>query len=871
MTPFDILNNFFGYQKFRDNQEKIIDTILQNKDILAILPTGAGKSLCYQIPALCKDGLSIVISPLIALMKDQVDSLNKNKQVAAFINSTLEYKEVEKIFNDIYAGNIKLLYLAPERLDNSLFVERISKLKLEYLFIDEAHCISEWGNNFRPSYKRIKDFKEYVPFKGISAFTATATPKVRTDIIDKLGLKDPVIFVSGFERTNLILNVIRTNQKKFKTLELVKKHNGTTIIYAATRKNVEEISQFLRFNGIKSEFYHAGLEANIRKAIQEDFIDGKIDVICATTAFGMGIDKNNVRVVIHFNMSSSIENYYQEIGRAGRDNLDSYIYLLYEKNEKETIEFIQLSSFPNKEQIINVYNAICNYAKVAVGMKADKGIPLDKGFFKVLASANFNSNLIHSAINILVKAGYFKIYDNYQTKHLIKFILNINELRIYVDKIANSKLKDTILLLLREYGSNLFANNLKIDLNKLSSKYNIPTIDIEDNLNRLNSIGIIEYSPPVLSTVVYMEKPRLDSRLLQFDFSDIELQKAEALNKINEMVNYVYTDECRFNFILKYFGQNNDDYKCGRCDNCIGTTGINTTTTEYLEEIILRTVHESYQRIKIRNLYSVLTGNTKSTRFKNLTTFGTCAHFTRNEIELALTSLLDKNLLKNVNNLLVLTEKGIDIFTRYNAANIQDIEKETENYELNIELYNRLRDIRKIVATRYSQTPNLVCPDNLLKEIAMAKPKSPEQLLNIKGFNNRMFNKIGIELIEAINSFIKEKKLDENNSLDFGLSQVPENIAGTYRLLKRGYNLEKIANLQKTHESIIALQIESIIEYVPTLDINNIVKTEDLDKIKLSFQQGITDLKELKNIHNSLSLSQLRIAIAKIKSMIKNN
>lgn len=864
MTPFEVLKSFFGYDNFRDNQEEIIEAILQNKDILAILPTGAGKSLCYQIPAICKDGISIVISPLIALMKDQVDALNKNESVAAFINSTLEYKEVEKIFNDIYSGKIKLLYLAPERLENSIFVERISKLQLEYLFIDEAHCISEWGHNFRPSYKKIKDFKDYLKFKGVSAFTATATPKVRQDIINQLGLNNPSLFVSGFERNNLALNVIRTNQKKFKTLELVKKHIGTAIIYAATRKNVEEIAQFLKFNGIKAAFYHAGLETNLRKLIQEDFINGKIDVICATTAFGMGIDKNNVRLVIHYNMSSSIENYYQEIGRAGRDGQESYIYLLYEKNERETIEFIQLSSFPNKEQISTVYNAICNYGRIALGMKADKGIPLDRGFFKILNAADLNSNLIHAIVSILVKGGYFRLYDNYQAKHLIKFLLNINELRIYVDKIANNKLKDTILLLLREYGSNLFTSNLKIDLLKLSAKYNIPSNDIEDSLVKLNAIGILEYTPPVLSTVVYMEQTRVDSKSLQLNFSDIEAQKSEALSKITEMVNYVYSDFCRFNFILKYFGQNDNEYKCGKCDNCKGNSGVNTSTTEFLEEIILRTVHESFQRIRERNLFVVLTGNTKSDRFRNLTTFGTCKHFSRNEIESSLTSLIDKNLIKNINNLLVLTEKGIELFTKYTELQNKELTKETENYELNVELYNRLREIRKNIAFKYSQTPNLVCDDSILREISVQKPKTPEQLFGITGFNQRMFNKLGIEFLEIINNFVKEKKLDKCDDSQSEIS-LPDNIVGTYKLLKRGYNLGKIADFQKAHESIIALQIESIIEYLPNTDISNIINQKDFTDIKIEYKKGVTDIKELRAKFKGLSVSQLRIAVAKIK------
>lgn len=865
MTHFEVLKNFFGFSSFRNNQEEIITTILQNQDVLAILPTGAGKSLCYQVPALCKSGLSIVISPLIALMKDQVDALNKNTIVAAFINSTLEYKEIEKTFNNIYAGNIKLLYLAPERLENSLFVERISKCNLEYLFVDEAHCISEWGNNFRPNYKKIKDFKEYLPFKSVAAFTATATPKVRNDIIYQLGLNNPKIFISGFERPNLILNVIRTNQKKYKTLELIKKHNGTTIIYAATRKNVEEITQFLKFNGIKAEFYHAGLENNIRKVIQDDFINGNLNVICATTAFGMGIDKNNVRLVIHYNISSSIENYYQEIGRAGRDGLDSYVYLLYEKNEREIVEFIQLNSFPTKEQIATVYNAICNYGKVALGNKPDSGISLDKNFYKLLNSADFNSNIIYSIINILVKAKYFRLFNQYQTKHLVKFLFSLDNLRIYVDKIANNKIKDTILLLLREFGNKLFNNLLKIDLNNLAVKYNIKIEDIEDSLQKLNSFGIIEYIPPVLNPVVFLEQPRIDSKLLELDFSDIEAQKNEALNKINEMVNYVYTDKCRFGFILNYFGQVNNNFKCGKCDNCNKDYNNKSAYTDFVEEIILKTIHESLQKIRIRNLYSVLTGNTKSDRFKNLSTFGSCQHFSRNEIEGSLSSLIDKKLVKNVNGLLVLTDLGIDLFTKYTDENSAISNNEPENYELNVELFNILRQIRKDAAARFSQTASIICPDDVLREISINKPTSPEQLLNINGFNKIMFNKIGQDFLNAIINFIKEKHLDFTANNQNNL-QLPKYTLSAYKLLKKGYNLGKIADLLKTHESIVALQIESILEFEPDTDISLIIPNKDFEKVKILYNSGLTDIKEIKKIVTNLSVSQIRIAIAKLKS-----
>ncbi len=870
--PIDILKEIFGYDNFRYNQEEIINEIINKKNVLAILPTGAGKSLCFQIPSLLADGLSIVISPLIALMKDQVDSLNKKKEVAAFINSSLEFKDIEKIFNSIYAGNIKLLYLAPEKLENNSFVERIAKLNLEYLFIDEAHCISEWGHNFRPSYKKIKDFKNYIKFKTIAAFTATATPKVREDIITQLDLENPIVFASGFQRENLNLRVIKTNQKKFKTLELVQKHNTTTIIYAATRKNVEEITQFLKFNKIKADYYHAGLTSQARKIIQDDFINGRIDVICATTAFGMGIDKNNVHLVIHFNISSSIENYYQEIGRAGRDGEESFIYLLYEKRERDIIEFILLGSFPTREQIVVVYNALCNYGQIALGKKNDRPIPLDKGFYKLLNSADFSSNLVHSIIGVLEKAKFLRYNHNYDTKHYAKIIFSPAELRIYIDKIANNTLKDIILLVLREYGSSLFNNNTKIDLDKLGFKYNIAPAEIEESLVRLNAIGIIDYSPPIQTPYVNLEVPRTDSKSLTLDFKDIEKQKAYSLAKIDEVINYVYTEGCRFNFILNYFGQKIDNFRCGKCDNCNGENGINSSSVQFLEEIILKTIHESFQRIRSKNLFTVLTGKTKSDRFRTLSTFGTCLHFSRNEIENSLGSLIDKDYIKHVNGLLVLTEKGIDIITKSQAAETTAVKDEvTEQYELNIELYNRLREIRKTAAAKFSQTANLICPDEVLRNIALNKPNRPESLIQTEGFNQRMFYKIGSELLAVINEFLQEKK-DTNDILGIQKEHnLPNSIIDTYNLLLKDYTLEDIAALLRMHESIVAMQIETILEFLPETNISKIVTNEELQKIFTYYDRGLTELKSVKEFLPHISYAKLRIALTKYKTIKKVN
>ena len=374
------LKKYFGYTNFRYDQEKIIAAILDGKEVIAVLPTGAGKSLCYQLPALISENFSIVISPLIALMKDQVDNLNKENEVAAFINSTMNFSEVEIVLQKIYYGSIRLLYVAPERLDNKRFTDRIASLNPAFLFVDEAHCISEWGHNFRPSYTKIKQFISYCSIKKVSAFTATATSEVVQDIGDQLNFKNPTVFVRGFERANLYLNVCTNLKKSTKVLELLSTIKGSTIIYTSSRKKAEEMADYLTIKGIDCGFYHAGLNSIQRLKIQEDFINDRLRVICATNAFGMGIDKKDIRLIIHYNIPGSIENYYQEIGRAGRDNKDSFTYLLYDEADVNIQNYFISNSHPTKELIQNIYCAICDFNQVALGSQPASELIIDEEF-----------------------------------------------------------------------------------------------------------------------------------------------------------------------------------------------------------------------------------------------------------------------------------------------------------------------------------------------------------------------------------------------------------------------------------------------------------------------------------------------------------
>jgi len=403
MNPTEALKYYFHYDTFRHGQEEIIENILRGENILAVLPTGAGKSICFQIPALISPNFSIVISPLIALMKDQVDSMNIDQLNASFINSTMDFREIEQVLQNIAYGRIKILYVAPERLENMAFAERIKKLNPEFLFVDEAHCISEWGHNFRPSYSKIKDFINFVGITKISAFTATATPEVVKDIVLQLGFTDPKIFVRGFERENLFINAIVTKKKNEKCIELISRYKTPAIIYCASRKKAEEAADYINFHKIKCSYYHAGLQSEIRKKIQEDFLNDEIQVICATNAFGMGINKKDIRLIIHYNTPGSIENYYQEIGRAGRDGKPAQIILFYALKDRELPEVFIEGGRPS----------IYKYEKVIRAIKTEL-----LGEREILRRTNFKQTQIRVIKADLIEQGIAREVLNGKSKML---------------------------------------------------------------------------------------------------------------------------------------------------------------------------------------------------------------------------------------------------------------------------------------------------------------------------------------------------------------------------------------------------------------------------------------------------------------------
>ncbi len=862
MNQLEALKKYFGHENFRNGQEEIIESILNGENVLAVLPTGAGKSICYQIPSLISDNFSIVISPLIALMKDQVDALNQKEHLASFINSTMSFTEIEEVLQNIAYGKIKLLYAAPERLSNITFAERLKKLNPSFLFIDEAHCISQWGHNFRPSYTRIKEFIDYIGIKKVSAFTATATPEVIKDITEQLGFTESKIIVKGFERSNLHLNVILTKKKNAKCLELISINKTPAIIYTSSRKKAEEISEYLNMHKIKCSYYHAGLNPIERKKVQEDFLQDVVPVIAATNAFGMGIDKKDIKLIIHYNTPGSIENYYQEIGRAGRDGNDSQVYLLHDESDIRIQNYFLSQSHPNKEIILKIYNAICDYGKVAVGNISEKEIPLYLDFISAHAKREISKGLLFSALRFLESAGYLNVLSEYDRKENIQILWNKERLKDFVKGSVSNSVKELILLLVREYGNEIFGKPIRISISHFTSKLGLDFYETHETLTILINMGLISYEEPLTKESVILTEPRTEDKNLKLDYKKILESYLNLQQKIDKMVDYVFTDECRFKFILKYFGEKVDNYNCDKCDRCLTDVKTTENVRKYISEVILKTLAEGKKNLTENLLINILRGAAKSLDDPWISSFGVCRNYTRDELKIVIHYLIEHGFISDIKEktrTLSITDKGLkEIGTE---ADIID-QKISDDYIENLALFNQLREVRSRISKKFNQNGLIICPDETMREIANIKPKTKTEFLLIKGTSPRMFNKVGEDFLEII----RDSSADSESQTKKEEKNLPSNIQETYLLLKKGYSLKDIAQLRKTSEAVISMQIESIIEYDPKVEIDHLFNSNELKNINLEIEKGYDDLKELRfRLNDSVSYPMLRIAVAKYK------
>ena len=571
-----ILLQYWGYSSFRPLQQEIILSVMEGKDTLALLPTGGGKSLCFQVPAMAREGVCVVVSPLIALMKDQVDNLKKRGIPAAAVHSGMHPNEIDIVLGNCLFGNIKLLYLSPERLNTDKIRDTLRRMKVNLLAVDEAHCISQWGYDFRPPYLQIASIRPLLPDVPILALTATATPKVVKDIQKRLEFRKENLFQKSFERKNLTYLVIREEDKMNRLLRIVNKVRGSGIIYVRNRRQTKEVTEFLVKHNIPAGFYHAGLDQQVRDQRQADWIRENIRIMVCTNAFGMGIDKPNVRLVVHLDLPDSIEAYFQEAGRAGRDENQAYAVLLFE--EANVIHARQniTTAFPDPEVIRNVYQALGNYFQLPVGSGLDARFDFDLPAFA--EEYNFPSVTVFNCLKFLEKEGYIM---------LTEALFNPSRVHIKTDKetlyrfqVSHAALDHLIKTMLRSY-SGILSDFVRINESEIARRADIPIEQVKAGLERLSHLQLLDYLPQNdKPQLVYLQE-RVDTRDLFISRAHYHDRLSDAERRTEAMIRYATeTNKCRSQSLLTYFGECHSK-RCGKCDVCIERNKVSLNEMEF--------------------------------------------------------------------------------------------------------------------------------------------------------------------------------------------------------------------------------------------------------------------------------------------------
>ena len=560
----EILKQYWGYDSFRDLQEEIITSIGEGKDTLGLMPTGGGKSITFQVPALAQSGLCIVITPLIALMKDQVQNLRKRGINALAIYSGMTRQEIVTALENCIFGDYKFLYISPERLDTEIFRIKLRSMKVSMITVDESHCISQWGYDFRPAYLKIAEIRELLPGVPVLALTATATPEVVKDIQSRLNFREENVFRMSFERKNLAYIVRKTDNKTGELLHILKRIDGSAIIYVRNRRRTKEITELLMQEGITADFYHAGLDNAVKDLRQKRWQNGEIRVMVATNAFGMGIDKPDVRIVLHIDLPDSPEAYFQEAGRAGRDGLKAYAVILYAKSDKMTLHKRVADTFPEKEYILQVYEHLQYYYQMAMGdgFQCIREFNLEEFCRKF----KYFPVPVDSALKILTQAGYLEYTDEQDNASRILFTIRRDEL--YKLREMGTEAETLIQTILRSY-TGVFTDYAYISEDTLAIRTGLTRQQIYNILVTLAKRRIVDYIPHKKTPYIIYTRERLELRYLHIPASVYEERKARYEARIKAMEEYVTSESvCRSRMLLRYFGEKNE-HNCKQCDVCL--------------------------------------------------------------------------------------------------------------------------------------------------------------------------------------------------------------------------------------------------------------------------------------------------------------
>lgn len=597
--PRHILKQVFGFDDFRPVQKDVVDSVISGTDTLAILPTGGGKSLCYQVPGLAKEGICLVISPLIALMKDQVDNLKARGVKAVAIYSGMSFREIDTMLDNCIYGDFKFLYVSPERLKTEIFIERFKQMNINLIAVDEAHCISQWGYDFRPSYLEIAQIRAFQPQVNVIALTASATPEVCKDILEKLEMTRFREFHQSFSRKNLSYSVRIVENKLEKGTEILNRIPGTAIWYVRNRQGTQQLAKALNQMGISAAAYHAGMSSADRSAKQEAWKNNQVRVMVSTNAFGMGIDKPDVRVVIHSDLPENLENYYQEAGRAGRDGKKAFAVLLANEQDFEQVLGRAALVYPPIEYLRKVYQCLANFFQLAVGTNMLSSFDFDLSDF----CQTYKLPVLDTfyALKVLEEEGFVEFNESFFAPSRAHF--RVDPKRLYEIQIQYAKLDPVIKMMLRTYGGNLFSEYIRIQESKLAKSLEMKEYDLIKALQQLAKLEVLDYDQRKDTPQLTFLTQRYDAAKLPFNFQRIKLRKELTLEKAKSIVEYAHQSRiCRSQFIQEYFGEKTDQ-ECGICDLCVERK--KSDQAELTEETVKNKILETLARFGELGEYEV--------------------------------------------------------------------------------------------------------------------------------------------------------------------------------------------------------------------------------------------------------------------------
>jgi ATP-dependent DNA helicase RecQ len=761
------MERVFGFHDFRPGQEEIVEAVFSGEDVLAVMPTGAGKSICYQLPALILSGTCLVISPLIALMKDQVDSLRVLDLPAVSIHSLMSLAEQEEVLGKLAAGAYRMVYVAPERLRHAPFLNALKKQPVSLVAVDEAHCISEWGHDFRPDYLRISQSLDVLGRPQVIALTATATERVREDIVQQLRLRSPRQFITGFDRKNLFFEVIQVNHSKEKIALLtdrLKNLQGGALVYTGTRKRVEGLVGHLRRAGVDASGYHAGMEEEDRNRIQEAFLEARANLIVATNAFGMGIDRSDIRTVIHHQLPGTVEAYYQECGRAGRDGDPAHCLLLFSPADRALQEFFVEASYPSREVVLGIHQILLE--------RNEDPIWLTYREMGNLLQPALPEMAVSSCLRILEEAGAVHRLNRYENRAELYLKLSPASILQSIPRKPSGKAQ-FLRILGEHYNDEELQEGVQFLPEEMIAKARLTKETFRRIMADLEEKGEGAYIPPFRGRGLRLLQ-RQNPEELKIDFPRLALRKAYELEKLNRIMAYGTLNRCRRAFLLEYFGEYHREQNCGGCDVCRSSEESPRGAEEkdpLLGVKILSGVARLDGRFGQGMAVKMLTGskekNLEKFRLNRLSTYGLLSEYTQEQVEKWVQELTALGLVKQEQTVLgeksypvlVLTPGGREAMRKREALplSIPPPQRRTEEKPLEEEfskdLFEDLRRLRMQLARKEGLPPYCIFHDRTLREMATRRPANPPEMLSVVGVGEITFRKYGRFFLDLISSY----------------------------------------------------------------------------------------------------------------------